>query len=236
MAKPELREQAVVLRKAGCSVPDIASRLGVARSTAFQWVRHIPLDSDVAAAERRRAHSRAMTDARWGAHRVQTAQRRQDAQDVGQAVVEELAERDLALLGAVIFWCEGTKEKPWRANDGRVTITNTDPRLLRIFIRFLESVGVSRGELSYRVSIHETADPDEAARWWAAELTIPLECFRRATIKRHRPTSTRHNQGDGYHGCLVVTARRRRDLYWRIEGIIDELDRRTGAAFAGEPR
>ncbi|BCJ72261.1 hypothetical protein CS0771_18050 [Catellatospora sp. IY07-71] len=217
-------------------MPDIASRLGVARSTAFQWVRHIPLDSDAEAAERRRAHSRAMTDARWGAHRAQTAQRRQLARDAGQAVVGELTEQHLALIGAVIFWCEGTKEKPWRANDGRVTIINTDPRLLRIFVRFLESVGVSRRELTYRVSIHETADPDEAARWWAAELDVPLECFRRATMKRHRPSSSRHNQGSGYHRCLVVTARRRRELYWRIEAIIDELDRRTGAASAGEPR
>ncbi len=217
-------------------MPDIAARLGVARSTAFRWVRHLPLDADAAAAERRRAHSRAMTDARWGAHRVHTAERRQVAQGIGQAVVGELTERDLALAGAVIFWCEGTKEKPWRANDGRVTITNTDPRLLRIFIAFLESVGVERNELTYRVSIHETADSDEAARWWAAELDVPLERFRRATIKRHHPTSSRHNQGDGYHGCLVVTARRRRELYWRIEGIIDELDRRTGAASTAEPR
>ncbi|GHJ50369.1 hypothetical protein Cs7R123_77110 [Catellatospora sp. TT07R-123] len=208
----------------------------MARSTAFQWVRHIPLDSDAEAAARRRQHSQAMTDARWGAHRVRTAERRQAERDAGQALVGALSEHELALVGAVIFWCEGTKEKPWRANDGRVTVTNTDPRLLRIFIRFLESVGVSRAELTYRVSIHENADADEAQRWWAAQLGVPLECFRRATLKRHQPTSSRHNQAEGYHGCLVVTARRRRELYWRIEGIIDELDRRTGAADAGEPR
>ncbi|MBV1849188.1 helix-turn-helix domain-containing protein [Catellatospora tritici] len=236
MAKPELRTRAVELRLSGGSVPEIAKQLGVARSTAFQWVRHIPLDSDADAAERRRRHSQAMTDARWGSHRVETAQRRDAERAAGQALVGELTAHELALVGAVIFWCEGTKEKPWRANDGRVTVTNTDPRLLRIFIRFLESIGVSRSELIYRVSIHETADPAEAELWWAGQLDVPLSCFRRATLKRHKPTSTRHNQAEGYHGCLVVTARRRRELYWRIEGIIDEIDRRTGAAVAGEPR
>ncbi|MEU8079418.1 helix-turn-helix domain-containing protein [Catellatospora citrea] len=53
MAKAELRAQAVALREAGCSVPDIASRLGVARSTAFTWVRHVPLpDTDERVARR----------------------------------------------------------------------------------------------------------------------------------------------------------------------------------------
>ncbi|GIJ77267.1 Homeodomain-like domain-containing protein [Micromonospora phaseoli] len=52
------------------SVPEIAQRLGVSRSTAYLWVRHLPLDRDPAQElERRRAHSKTVTAAQWGEHR-----------------------------------------------------------------------------------------------------------------------------------------------------------------------
>ncbi|GIJ08877.1 hypothetical protein ACFFMR_01030 [Micromonospora andamanensis] len=78
---------------------------------------------------------------------------------------------------------------------------------------------------TYRVSIHETADPDAAAEWWAAELGLPRERFRRATLKKHNPTTVRRNTTDEYRGCLVINVPRSRELYWRIEGMIAELFR-----------
>ncbi|SCE75920.1 helix-turn-helix domain-containing protein [Micromonospora mirobrigensis] len=47
-AKDELRAEALKLRAQGGTVPDIADRLGVARSTAYLWVRHVPLEADPA--------------------------------------------------------------------------------------------------------------------------------------------------------------------------------------------
>lgn len=43
-AKDDLRAEAIELRKQGWSVNDLAVRLGVAKSTAHLWVKHIPLD------------------------------------------------------------------------------------------------------------------------------------------------------------------------------------------------
>jgi transcriptional regulator with XRE-family HTH domain len=51
-AKDQVRARAVALRAQGWSVPDIARELGVARSTAWLWVREQPLDP---ASERARA-------------------------------------------------------------------------------------------------------------------------------------------------------------------------------------
>jgi transposase-like protein len=64
-AKDDLRAQAVSLRQDGWSVNDIAAELGVANSTAFQWVRHLPLDRDSDRARMKRARSKLMTDAQW---------------------------------------------------------------------------------------------------------------------------------------------------------------------------
>jgi hypothetical protein len=63
------------------------------------------------------------------------------------------------LLGAAIYWCEGSKAKPWRPHETSLTFTNSDPILLELFLRFLAAAGVDRAHLAYRISIHESADP-----------------------------------------------------------------------------
>ncbi len=127
----------------------------------------------------------------------------------------QLDDRDVLLLGAAVYWCEGTKAKPWRRDD-HVQFINSDPGLLALFLRFLETCGMDRSVPTYRVSIHETADADAAAEWWADELALPRDRFRRASLKRHQPATNRRNVGTGYRGCLVINVPRSRELYWRI--------------------
>ncbi|MEV4488988.1 helix-turn-helix domain-containing protein [Micromonospora coxensis] len=229
-AKDEVRAAALALRGEGLSVGAIADRLGVAKSTAYLWVRHLPLDATGEAERaRRRAHSKRMTDARWAAHREARDAARAIAHDEAAASVGSLTERDLLLLGAAIYWCEGTKAKPWR-RDYRVTFVNSDPGLLGLFLRFLEACGFGRDTLTYRVAIHESADVEGAVRWWAEELDLPVGRFLRTNVKRHNPTTLRRNTGEGYHGCLVIDVPRSRELYWRIEGMISELFRFAAGA------
>ncbi|MFJ6195095.1 resolvase [Micromonospora sp. NPDC092111] len=217
-AKDGLRAEAVALRGQGCSVNDIATRLGVAKSTAYLWVKHLPLDPDDEVAERRRAHAQVMADGRWATHRMTRDAAQAEARAHMRDVVGPLTDRDVLVLGAAIYWCEGTKSKPWRRQD-HVQFVNSDARLLRLFVRFLETCGVDRSMPTYRVSIHESADAAAAEHWWAEALDLPRVRFRRATLKRHRPT-TRYNTGEDYHGCLVIDVPRSRELYWKIEGLV----------------
>ncbi|MFF5174291.1 helix-turn-helix domain-containing protein [Micromonospora sp. NPDC000089] len=217
-AKDELRAAAVELRGQGRTVNEIADRLGVAKSTAYQWVRHLPLAADDEAAARRRAHSKVMTDARWAAHRQERDAAQAAVRAETRRMVGSLAGREVLLLGAALYWCEGTKSKPWRRHD-HVQFVNSDAGLLRLFLRFLDLCGFDRSVPTYRVSIHESADATAAEQWWAETLDLPGDRFRRATLKRHRPT-TRHHTGDDYRGCLVIDVPRSRELYWKIEGIV----------------
>ncbi|HEX8629906.1 MAG TPA: helix-turn-helix domain-containing protein [Catenuloplanes sp.] len=224
-AKDDLREAAVRLRADGWPVHRIAAELGVARSTAYQWVRHLPLGTDQEQVERRRAHAKAMTDARWGGHRVAREQARSETREAARGLVGPLSEREVLLLGAVAYWSEGAKAKPWRPNDCRLKFINSDPTLIELFLRFVGLLGVARGDLRFRVSIHENADATAASRWWACRVGVSLEQFHRPTLKRHRPGTPRQNTGVEYRGCLAVEVPRSSELYWRTEGLIDGIAR-----------
>ena len=221
-AKDHLRAQALELRVQGWSVTDLATKLGVAKSTAYAWVKHVPLDPDSERARRKQEHAALMTAGRWDAKRAERDSRQAAVHAAASAEVGELSERDLLLLGAAIYWCEGAKSKPWRRLD-RLTFINTDAGLLRLFLRFLESCGRPAASMDYRVHIHETADAEAAGDWWATELGIPRELFQRPTIKHHAPATKRMNTGSDYHGCLAISVPRSRELYWRVEGVMAAL-------------
>jgi hypothetical protein len=216
------RDQAERLRGEGWSVPDIAVELGVAKSTAFQWVRHIPLDRRGQRARSKREHAKRILDAHWAAYREARAAERAAVRAAGAGWVGQLSPRELLLIGAVMYWCEGAKGKPWRP-DPQLIFTNSDPLLVEIFIMFVEALGVPRASLKYRVSIHESADAARAMQWWATRVRVPVDRFQRPTLKRHNPKTNRHNVGDTYRGCLVVTVPRGRALYWQIEGVMQGL-------------
>lgn len=230
-AKDDLRDQAVDLRREGLTVPEIATKLKVSKSTAYLWVRHLPLDeTSERAHERRSEHSRRIAETRWEPLRQKRDADRAATNDAEAAWVGTLSEREVRLLGAVAYWCEGSKAKPWRPNQCRVTFINSDPALILLFIRFIESFGQHRGALKYRVSIHESADAEAAGRWWADVVGVPFEIFRRPTLKTHNPSTVRYNVGDPYRGCLVIDVPRSRQLYWKIEGVMHGISSATDGA------
>ena len=225
-AKEELRIRAVDLRREGCSVPDIASRLGVSRSTAYLWTRHLPRDPTPAAAEeRQRRHMEHMREARWEPHRKARDAERATTNQAAADWVGTLTDREVRLLGAVAYWCEGGKEKPWRKNICTVKFINSDERLILLFLRFLEIEGLDRRNLGYRLSIHESADAEAATRSWAGVVAVPADCFRRPTLKKHNPATVRRNVGDSYRGCLIIYVPKSSRLYWRIEGVMAGIAR-----------
>jgi hypothetical protein len=133
------------------------------------------------------------------------------------AEIGQLTEREIVIAGAIAYWCEGAKNKPYRRSD-RVVFTNSDAALVGLFLRFLRIAGIERDRLIYQVQIHESADVDAAQRFWLGVTGADAAQFRRPTLKRHRPTTTRKNVSDGYHGCLRVEVRRSTGLYREIEG------------------
>lgn len=128
-----------------------------------------------------------------------------------------MSERDLLIAGAILYWSEGAKSKPWRRAE-TIAFINSDPGLVRLFLAWLRMLGVEKDRIGLRVHIHETADAPSAVRFWAETTGIPAERFGKTTLKRHNPKTVRRNVGDSYHGCVIIRVRQSAELYQRIEG------------------
>ena len=215
-AKDERRAEARRLRAEGLSYNQIAAKLGVSKSSISLWVRDLPRTGPLSYEEWRRRNTEGKRAA--GALRRQANEvLREATRAAAAAEIGPLTDRELIIAGAIAYWCEGAKNKPYRRDD-QVTFLNTDPGLITFFMRFLSAVGVARDDLIFRVLIHENADVARAQRFWLAVTGAREEQFRRPTLKRHNPKTVRYNVGDDYHGCLRVDVRRCSVLYRRIEG------------------
>jgi transposase len=219
-AKDEAHAEARRLREQGLSYNQIAVRLGVSKSSISLWIRDMPRPSRLSPAEmnKKRADSVRRFWERQYANRDEF--RAAAAREIG-----ELTDREILIAGAIAYWCEGTKTKPHRPNGPRVTFINSDPNLIRFFLRFLEIAAIDRTDLIFRVHIHESADPEAAQRFWKQLTGATDDQFRRPTLKRHNPKTVRKNVGDDYHGCLIVNVRRSGDLYRSIEGWMSAITR-----------
>lgn len=215
-AKDGLRARARDLRAQGLDYEEIAAELRVSKSSVSLWVRDLPRPARLSYAECRK---RSAEGARryWDAERPAREAARVAARSAARAEIGRLSARELLIAGAIAYWCEGSKSKPQRRNE-RVVFMNSDPSLIGLFLRFLDAAGVSRESVTFRLSIHESADIQEAERFWLRVTGAGPGQFRRTTLKRHNPRTVRKNVGETYHGCLRIEVLHGADLYRRIEG------------------
>jgi hypothetical protein len=215
-AKDDRRAEARELRAQGLDYNEIAARLRVSKSSVSLWVRDLPRPPRLCCDQ---SKERSAEGARryWANERQVRATR--NAGEVAAAVSEigNLTDRELLIAGAIAYWCEGAKQKPHQ-NFARVVFVNSDPGLIRFFLRFLASVGVERSDLTFSVHIHETADAEAAQRFWQDVAGASPEQFTKPTIKRHNPKTNRKNVGESYHGCLRIGVYRSSALYRKIAG------------------
>jgi transcriptional regulator with XRE-family HTH domain len=215
-AKDDVRAQARELRGRGLAYHEIAARLGVSKSSVSLWVRDLPVP-DRLTYEQCRKRAAEGVQRYWEAERAIRSEQRSAERATATAEIGDLTDREILIAGALAYWCEGSKTKAYRRSSDRVIFMNSDPGLIRFFLRFLTTAGVAPEDMVFRVCIHETADVEAAQRFWLAVTGADPSQFRSPTLKRHLTKTVRKNVGDTYFGCLRVEVRQSGTLYRKIE-------------------
>ena len=197
------------------------------KSTLSNWLKDVALT-----AEQQKILSQSRPDGvrrRAEAIRSRRIAEQERVKAEARAEIGGLSDRELFIAGVVAYWAEGAKAKPWRDRSPRVKFINSDPTMIMLFLHWLDSIGIEPDRLTFRVHIHETADVGGALRFWADLVGVAPSTFLRTTLKRHNPTTSRRNTGEGYVGCLTIEVRRSTHLYRQIagwyEGVVESLGR-----------
>ncbi|KPC63278.1 hypothetical protein [Streptomyces chattanoogensis] len=210
-AKDDLREKARELRRAGKTYDEIVAELGVAKSSVSLWVRDLPKPRKSPEAMHQ------MREARWAPYREARDRQREKTKAEAADEISSMSDRELLAAGTALYWAEGAKSKPHNPQEN-VQFVNSDPGVIRVFLAWLNLLGVEPQRISYRAMIHITADVEAAEGYWADFVGIGISRLQKTTLKKHNPKTNRKNTGEAYRGCLVVRVRQGADLYRRIEG------------------
>lgn len=229
-AKDDLRDDAVKLRREGQTYAEIRRVLGVSKSSLSLWLRDVYLTAE----QRHVLESKYATapQRRGATNRARRAAARALLRATAADEIAALSRRELFLIGSILYWAEGAKAKSWRPSQC-VSFINSDPGLVRLFLAWLNLVGVEADRLSFRLSIHESADLLESERYWRGVICQPDARFMRPQLKKHVPTTNRRNVGAEYRGCLIIRVSRSTELYRRIEGWVDGIVSSLGRSVTG---
>ena len=215
-AKDDSHARARELRATGLDYEEIAAALGVSKSSVSLWVRDMPRPERLSYEECRKRSAEG-TRLYWVTERPAREARREQVRAAAAGQIGVLSKREILIAGAIAYWCEGTKSKPHQLRE-RVIFINSDPGLIKFFLRFLDEAGVTPTQLRFRVQIHETADVAGAERFWRGVTGAEPTQFHQTTLKRHNPRTVRKNVDADYHGCPRIDVLQSADLYRRIEG------------------
>jgi hypothetical protein len=221
MAKPELKKQAIKLRKNGKSYSEILEDVPVAKSTLSRWLRDVGLSQS----QEQRLTKKKKAAQRRGAEAVRqkriekTKRIKKNARDE----IDDISERELWLIGTALYWAEGTKEKPYRTSV-RVSFGNSEGEMIELFIKWLvDIVGVAKDEIDCGIYIHEEHKYriEEVKKYWQEKTGLSQESFGYVYYKDHNPETNRKNTGEDYYGMLQVRVQKSTDLNRKITGWIE---------------
>jgi transcriptional regulator with XRE-family HTH domain len=196
------REKARELRRRrGLPIKHIARLVGVAPSTVSVWVRDVPLTTRQLEALRQLnpAYNRQLRGATRNAEKGRV--RRLAYQQAGRAAARD--GEPLHIAGAMLYWAEGDKRSK---NCAR--ISNSDPEVLRLFVRFLRT-HFDVADEKLRVTCHLFADHVERQleieQYWLDVVDLPRSCLCKSFVNVYSKYSQKKRRNKLPYGTCRMT-------------------------------
>jgi transcriptional regulator with XRE-family HTH domain len=197
MARKLDKQKAITMRKRGMSYSQIKEKLNVSKSTLSGWLYDMPLS------QKRIRELQSDSPIRIEKYRnTMRAKKEARLREVYEKVskdIGKISKRDLFLAGLFLYWGEGTKMQK-----GSVVLTNTNPAMIKLFIKWLELLQVEKSSLKVRLHLYSDMGIKQGIAFWSKELKIPVSQFRKPYIKKTSLKSITYKNGFGKGTCCVM--------------------------------
>ncbi len=215
--------KAIELRNQGLSYSEILSRIPVAKSTLSLWLRSIGLSKR----QRQRLTEKKLASIKRGWAKWHQMRLDKTTQIKSQAVneISNLNNRDLMLIGAALYWAEGTKEKE-HSPGINVQFSNSDALMIKLFLQWLlKVVKVDENNLKFDIYIHENSKNriNDVINYWSNSLSISSDKFKNIYFKKNKINSKRKNRFDNYFGLIRLTVRKSSSLNRKLSGYVEGM-------------
>lgn len=178
------KNEALKLRLSGKSYKEISRILFIPKSTLSGWLANVTLSEQARERIQKRVYSGSLRGLikRNKSQTHQAIQRMRTTRAQGKKEIGILTQEELKLIGIALYWAEGYKRLLVR-NGKEVTyhpvaLTNSDPNLVMIFLRFLREVCLIKDEkIMADIRIYEHMNEENLLKFWRDITGLPEENF-----------------------------------------------------------
>lgn len=173
------KQKAIELRKKGESVKDIATILGVAKSSVSVWVKGVQLSDRQLSNLLKNNTSKLVIEKRRMSRLAHEQSKREGVMLNAGRDITKISKHELRLIGLCLYWGEGGK-----THQGVARISNTDPAVIKTMMRFFKEICLVE-ESKFRGHIHTYSHLDAklAENYWSEISGIPKKQFYKTYIK-----------------------------------------------------
>src|SRR3989338_6636865 len=213
MSKPDLKRQAINLRKRGLSYLEINRKIGVSKSTLSYWLKDIKLSPE----QRQRLYTKEIRYLSFGAQSQRERRKREIEQIITKGMGEvkmPLDQQAFRLFGAALYWSEGRKSNIFE-------VTNSDPHLILFMVEWFEKVfQVSRKNFKARLSIYSQQNDKHIKKFWSELTGIPFANFNKSFVK---PANKGYKKNNLYYGTIKITVPSGSNLRHQVFGWVQSV-------------
>ena len=167
------KEEAISLREKGFSINDIARAVNVSKGTVSLWVRDIELTTKQRDKLTKRGFSVSAIEKRRVNRIENTRLKHQIVVDKAKQDINTISHQDLLLIGAALYWGEGSK-----VNRNVASLANSDPAVIKIMMRFFKEIcNVEPGKFRGHIHTFSHKNVEESEVYWSVVSGIPLNQF-----------------------------------------------------------
>lgn len=197
MAKNDLKQKAIELRKSGASYSEIKKKVNVSKSSLSLWLKNMPLSKE------RISQLRDKNPQRIERYRNTMLEKRNKKMKIVlnevSLKIKKISKRDLLIGGIFLYMGEGSK-----TTKGTTALTNTNPKILKLFIDWLYLHEVPKDKIKIQLHLYEDMDIEKQILFWVKTLGISKKQFRKPHIKSTNSNSLSYKNQQGQGTCTVL--------------------------------
>jgi len=174
-------KKAESLRKKGLSYREISDRLNIPKSTISYWFRDKQWSQDV---RRRLSRRKAKIDVERviAMNKAREKKRKKLYKDYRAQAYEafnKYKNNKLFISGLMLYWAEGDS----KLENSLVRLSNTDPRIINIFIEFLKKfLDIDEKKIKLSLVIYPDLDDGYCKKFWFKKTGLPLDNFIKSQV------------------------------------------------------